>query len=139
MYSPFHRFYLALQKEMDAKAEPLRCTIRAALATTSPALRQLATLDAALDKILSERERRLLSTVPALLEKRFKQLCNAHQQTLARTGAVDDPATWMQMGGWLACFRDDLRGVVLAEWDVRLQPAMGLVEAFSNEVNGQHE
>ena len=139
MYSPFHRFYLVLQKEMDTKAEPLRCTIREALASASPALKQLATLDAALDKILSERERRLLSTVPALLEKRFKQLCNAHQQGLVRTGAADDAATWMQMGGWLARFRDDLRSVVLAEWDVRLQPAMGLVEAFSNEVNGQHE
>ncbi|MEO7953018.1 MAG: DUF3348 domain-containing protein, partial [Polaromonas sp.] len=139
-YSPFHRFYLALQREMDARLGPLRATVRDALAAASPALRQLAELDAALDRILADRERRLFGGVPVLLEKRFGQLLKAHQQThqtLAGAGQTDDPATWLQPGAWLAGFRDELLAVLLAELDVRLQPVMGLIEAFSNEVNGQ--
>jgi len=136
MYSPFHRFYLALQREMEAKVGPLRATVRAALTTASPALKQLAALDTALDGILNDRERRLLSTIPVLLQRRFEQLLTAHQQTLVSASQADDSTQWMQPGAWLANFRDELRGVLLAEWDVRLQPAMGLVEALSNEVNG---
>ena len=134
IYSPFHRFYLALQREMDAKVGPLRATVREALAVASPALRQLAALDAALDAIFSDRERRLLSTVPLLLEKRFAQLLKAHQQTLVSAGQTDDQAAWMQQGAWLASFRDESREVLLAELDVRLQPVMGLIETFGNEV-----
>lgn len=137
MYSPFHRFYQAVQRELDTKIGPLRSTVREALASASPALRQLATLDAALDGILSDRERRLFSTVPALLEKRFAHLRNAHQQTLMQVGSIDEPAAWTQPGAWLARFRDELRGILLAELDVRLQPALGLVEAFSNKMNEQ--
>ena len=48
---------------------------------------------------------------------------------------TDDPAMWMRPGAWLANFRDELLEALLAELDVRLQPAMGLIEAFSNEVN----
>lgn len=136
MYSPFHRFYLSLQREIEAKVAPLRAKVREALAAGSPALRQLATLDAALDQILSDRERRLFSTVPALLEKRFAQLRTSHQQKMAHGAKADDPATWMQAGAWLASFRDDLRGVLLAELELRMQLAMGLVEALGNEVNG---
>lgn len=136
MYSPFHRFYLSLQREMEAKVAPLRAKVRDAMTTRSPALRQLATLDAALDQILNDRERRLFSTVPTLLEKRFAQLRISHQQKMANGAKADDPAAWMQPGAWLADFRDDLRGVLLAELDLRLQPAMGLMEALGNEVNG---
>jgi hypothetical protein len=135
IYSPFHHFYVSQQREMDSKVGPLRAMARGALAAHSPPLKQLATLDAALDKILSDRERRLLGTVPVLLKKRFEQLLKLHQQMLARAGQPDDPVTWMRPGAWLANFRDELLEALLAELDVRLQPAMGLIEAFSNEVN----
>jgi len=142
-YEPYHRFYLAHQREMDASLRPLRAKLRAALAKASPALRQLAALDAALDQILSEREGKLLATVPVLLEKRFAQLLEAHRQTLLQkpvdTRQADDPAAWMLPGGWLAGFCKDLQGVLLAELDVRLQPAVGLIEAFSNEANEANE
>lgn len=133
-YSPFHRFYQALQREMDAKVPPLRATVREALVAASPALSQLAALDAALDAILGDRERRLFGVVPVLLEKRFAQLLNGHQQTLVSAGQTDDRAAWMRPGAWLASFRDELREALLAELDVRLQPVVGLIETFSNEV-----
>ncbi len=135
IYSPFHHFYVSQQREMESKIGPLRAKARGALAANAPSLKQLATLDAALEKILSDREHRLLCTVPVLLKKRFEQLLKTHQQMLERTGQPDNPATWMRPGAWLASFRDELREALLAELDVRLQPAMGLIEAFSNEVN----
>jgi hypothetical protein len=137
VYEPYHRFYLAHQREMEVSLRPLRANVRQALAQASATLRQLATLDAALDDILSAHERKWLATVPVLLEKRFGQLFKAHQQALAETpqGQVDDPALWMQAGGWLAVFCQELQGVLLAELDVRLQPTIGLIEAFSNEAD----
>ncbi len=134
MYTPFHRFVLSLQREMESRVGPLRATVRDSVATTSPRLHKLAMLDAALDGIVNERERRVLATVPQLLEKRFKQLLADHQRAVVLCGQTDDLATWMQPGAWLTQFRNELRQVLLGEWDVRLQPVLGLVAAFSNEV-----
>lgn len=134
-YEPYHRFHLAHQRDMEASLRPLRAKLRAALAKASPALRQLAALDAAFEQILGEREGKLLAMLPVLLEKRFAQLFEAHRQMLVDAGQADDPALWLQPGGWLAGFRKDLQGALLAELDVRLQPAMGLIEAFSNEAS----
>lgn len=73
-FLPYQRYYGAHQREMEAALGPLRGTARAALAAHSPQLRQLATLDAVLDKALAERERSLLATVPARLERRYERL-----------------------------------------------------------------
>ena len=136
-YEPYRRLHFAHQREMDLAVRPLRTLVREALSRASPALRQLASLDATLDRILSDRERTLLSTVPSLLEKRFGQLLKAHQQALTESGQVDDAAVWMQPGGWLAGFGKEWQAVLLAELDVRLQPIVGLIEAFSNEASKQ--
>jgi hypothetical protein len=39
----------------------------------------------------------------------------------------------------LANFCRELQGVLLAELDLRLQPAVGLIEALSNEVSKKNE
>lgn len=138
-FAPYQRYYLAHQRDMNASIGPLRASVRAALATSSPALRRLAALDAALDQALGARERSLLATVPQLLARRFEQLHRAH--TLARGDgqAPDDPAQWMQPGGWLAAFCKDMQAVLLAELDLRLEPVAGLMEALGNEVNSNDE
>lgn len=133
-YAPYRRYYAAHQRDMDLSIPPLRVNVREVLAGASPALKKLAALDAALDGILSEREEKLLGTLPLLLKKRFVQLCTAHQQGLVELGRADNPALWMQAGGWLARFCSDLQTVLLAELDVRLQPALGLIEAFNQEI-----
>jgi hypothetical protein len=56
-----------------------------------------------------------------------------HARRRADNEQADDPALWMQPGGWLAGFRKELQDALLAELDVRLQPTVGLIEAFSNE------
>ena len=132
-YEPYRRFYVAHQGEMELAIRPLRGKARQALAQTGGKFRQLAALDGALDKILGARERQLLATVPSLLERRFAQRAGAYQQRLAETGQPDDPELWMQPGGWLADFCNELKMALLAELDLRLQPTVGLIEALSNE------
>lgn len=132
-YEPYRRYYAAYQREMDSDIRHLRVSVREALARTSPALGQLAALDAALDKVLCERENKSLSTVPLLLRKRFEHLFKTHQQALLDTGQTDKPAAWMKEGAWLTRFCDELQTVLLAELDVRLQPTVGLIEALQHE------
>jgi len=139
-YLPYRRYHLAHQREMESGVGQLRAGVRQALARRSPALQRLAAVDAALGKALAERERELLANVPQLLEKRFAQLYEIHRQTLTGTRPADTaetpdtPERWLQAGGWLADFRREMRAVLLAELDLRLQPVAGLIDAFSNEV-----
>jgi hypothetical protein len=132
-FDPYRRYYGAHQREMDSTIRTLRAGVRDVLTRASMSLRHLAALDAALEKVLCEREGKLLSTVPLLLRKRFEHLLKAHQQTLNDNRQVDDSATWMEPGGWLARFFQELQTVLIAELDVRLQPTAGLIEALQNE------
>lgn len=134
-YGPFHRYLLAQQREMELRVGPLRAKAREALGKASPRLGQLAGLDAVFDEALAGRERKLLSAIPALLEKRFAHLLAAHRQALG--DADDDRSAWLRPGGWLARFREELKTALLAELDLRLQPVTGLWEAFGNEVDRQ--
>ena len=45
----------------------------------------------------------------------------------------DDPARWMQPGGWLGRFCAEMQRVLLAELDLRLMPVAGLVAAVDKE------
>lgn len=45
----------------------------------------------------------------------------------------DDPARWMQPGGWLGRFCAEMQRVLLAELDLRLMPVAGLVAALDKE------
>lgn len=132
-YAPYHRFYQAHQRDMELSLQPLRSNLRAALAKSSPKLAKLADLDATLEKILRERESKLLGTVPLLLKKRFTELFKTHQQHSANSPLADNPATWTRADGWLARFCADLQSLLLAELDLRLQPTTGLIEALKNE------
>ncbi len=132
-YEPYRRFYAAHQREMEASLGPLRARVRAVLARCGPALQQLAALDAALDHILCERESKLLTKVASLLQKRFMHLLRTHQQALQTNGQADTPALWTLDGAWLARFCHELQTVLLAELDLRLQPTLGLLEAYLSE------
>jgi hypothetical protein len=136
-YEPYHRYYLAHQRDMDLSVPPLRSRVRERLATMSPALQQLAALDGTFENILSAREAMLLAKLPQILKKRFAHLRKLHQQTLTRTLQVDRPEQWMQPGAWLSCFCNELQTVLLAELDLRLQPTVGLLEALQQEKTKQ--
>ncbi len=136
-YLPYRRFYEAHQRDMEMRIQPLRVNLREALATVSPTLKKLADLDSAFEVILCEREKKLLSTVPGLLKKRFEELFGAHQQRLAETRHPDNPAGWMQAQAWLARFCNELQTLLLAELEFRLQPTVGLIEALTESLNNE--
>lgn len=131
--TPYRRFYSAHQRDMELGIQPLRVNAREAVAKASPRLRKLAELDATFDRILRERESKLLSRIPLLLGRRFEQLFRRHEQALADAGQTDNPATWMQADGWLAQFCGDMQTLLLAELELRLQPAMGLIDALNQD------
>ncbi|WP_334189357.1 DUF3348 domain-containing protein [Noviherbaspirillum sp.] len=132
-YAPYRRFYEAHQRDMDTSIRPLRTNTREALAKASPALGKLAELDAALETILRDRESRLLMKVPSLLRRRFEELFKEHQQRLADAQQADNPTDWMRAGGWLTRFCNDMQTLLLAEVEFRLQPTLGLIEAFKQD------
>ena len=129
-YEPYRRYYQRQQREIDLKIAPLRAKVRTALAGGTAEQRQLASMDAALDKILGVQEARLLAGLPTLLEQRFRHLHTTHQQALAQTGQADPISRWMKPGAWLARFCQDLHSVLRAELELRLQPTLGLLDAL---------
>lgn len=133
-YAPYHRYYVAHQRDMAAAIGPLRARVRAELARRSPALRRLAALDAVMDQALAARERTLLATVPQLLGRRFEQLYEAHRAGREAGAEPDAPERWLLAGAWLATFCTEMQSVLLAELDLRLQTTEGLIEALGNEV-----
>jgi hypothetical protein len=134
---------LELQRQMEMKIAALRVQVRQALSAASPRLHQLAVLDAAMEETLAEREQKLLSTVPALLERRVAQLrkrqrdaaqaAQAAAQADGATSAADTPSTTPSAAEARADFTRHLHEVLLAELDLRLQPVLGLIEAFHGD------
>lgn len=118
-YAPYRERHLELQRQLEMMVAPLREHVRQAVARASARLRQLAVLDAALEETLAAREQALLPAAAALLEPRFRQLRDA-----------GDPH-------WRPAFEQHWRDALLAEVDLRLQPAAGLIEALRNESNRQ--
>ena len=129
-YVPFRRYHQAHQRDMENSVRIVRARVRDGVTAAAPQLQQLVALDAAFEGILIEREARLLATLPSLMEKRFNQLRKVYLQTLP---ADDKPALWMKPGAWLARFCTELQTVLLAELDLRLQPAVGLLEALHHK------
>ena len=132
-FEPYRRYYLAHQRDMDTRIGPLRVQMRDVLAKASPALRTLAALDSVFDGMLNDRESKLLARLPGLLEQRFEQLHQTHQPSTVEAADADTPAPLMPTGAWLTRFGHELQTVLLAELDLRLQPTVGLIEAYNNE------
>ncbi len=112
-FVPFRRRCFGLQQAMEARIAPLRRQLRAGVAALpEAATARLAALDGAMADALAAREQALLAQMPVLLEKHFARL---------RQAAA--PA-------WLATFSRDMQRLLLAELDLRLQPAQGLLDTL---------
>jgi hypothetical protein len=130
-FTPYHRYYLAHQRDMNTAITALRANARKALASRSAAGKQLADLDAAFEKTLAIRERNLLANIPIMLGKRFDQRYAEHCNALSE-GSVDNPALWAEAGSWLEAFCHDAQTMLQAELELRLKPAAGLIAALGN-------
>lgn len=117
-FLPWRRCCFRLQQAMEAAVGPLRARARAVLqaqAAMHPALgtlAALAALDAALASMLAPREQAQLALMPVLLERHFVRL--------AVHGDRSAPSP----------FRHDMQGLLQAELELRLQPALGLLDAL---------
>lgn len=129
-FSPYHRYYLAHQRDMSNAIAALRVNARQALLALGPAQRQLAELDAGFEKVLLVRERKLLAHIPLLLAKRFAERYNEHRTALNERGTDDNPADWTRPGSWLEAFCRDTQAVLLAELALRLKTVTGLISAL---------
>lgn len=120
-FATLRRRYVNRQQAMNAAIEPLRARLRATLVGASAELARLAALDAVMERVLGPRERALLGAVPVLLEKHFDHLRQA------------------AAAGWLDTFGQRMQAVMLAELDVRLQPAEGLLAALNGTRHPSHQ
>lgn len=132
-FAPHGARYLAAQKQIEARLAALRAQVRSGLTSAAPGVRPLAALDAVMEQVMAPREQRLWATLAGHLERRMAHRRQLHEDMLAATGSVDDPARWKQPGGWLHAFERDLQALLQAEIDVRLQPVMGLLEAAQHK------
>ncbi|WP_043519409.1 DUF3348 domain-containing protein [Achromobacter arsenitoxydans] len=152
-YSNFRQRYLSLQHTMETSIGNLRSRLRGMVAAKNGEMTRLAVVDAIMDRALLPKERALLGAIPKLLQAHFERLRKAEEAALAQAAAdaeaqpadaesaVDAeepagadaaaqaaaPAVGITPGAWLDTFRADMRSVLLAELDVRLQPVEGLL------------
>lgn len=118
----FRQRCLTMQQVMEADIAHLRGRLRGALAATTGDAAQLAPIDAVMERTLGRHERTLLASVPALL--------GAHFERLRRDAQTDTSDAGDASVAWLDTFRNDMQAVLLAELDVRLQPAEALLAAL---------
>jgi hypothetical protein len=118
-YAACRQRHLDLQRQMEQAVGAVRERVRDALGRGSPALRQLAALDAVFERAVGPHEQALLRRVPTVLQRRFDEL------------RQDDADAWP------VHFARDWRDALEAELELRLAPVLGLVEARSKESKKQ--
>ena len=134
-FEPYRRFYQSKQRQMAAAVPPLRLKARGALTDHGPALARLARIDAVLDATLTGYARKGFGAVPGVLEKRFLALWPDRQHSLLSDTPGDDPRDWMKEGAWLHRFCQEMKTLLLAELDARLEPVQGLLMALESAHN----
>ncbi|ANN72119.1 DUF3348 domain-containing protein [Bordetella bronchialis] len=128
-YVIYRQRYLSLQQTMETAIGNLRARLRGLMAGRTPAMTQLAAVDAIMEKALGAREHNTLAAVPGLLETHFHRLRRAEAAALAEA-ENGTAASAVKPGAWLDAFRQDMRAMLLAELDIRFQPVEGLLAAL---------
>lgn len=124
-FGPYRRFYLVQQREIDDQVQSLRTYLRNSLSKMNTSLSQLAALDKAMDDTLLAQTGKLMSAIPSLIEKRFKD-------TLDQSHNIESLE-------WVDQFSRELQALLLAELEFRLLPVIGMVEAVNEEVTTSNE
>lgn len=132
----YRQRYLTLQQIMEGETGRLRARLRKRLAAHGGSRERLAAIDAVMEQTIGVQERALLAPLPGLLATHF---------TRSRSAAVDaggamatgspppvGPATWR------AGFHRDMKQLLLAELDIRMQPALGLLAALRTTTSEAH-
>jgi len=141
-FEPYHRFYLSHQREFEYKIQRLQFRVRDSMSLISTELAQLAALDETIREALLPHTRKNLTMIPKLLGRRFER--HLQEYLTDNTDALEDRQSdqpdeeilrvWTQSGGWLNQFFTEMQKLLLAELELRLQPALGLLEAIDEQV-----
>lgn len=133
-FDQYQRFYLLHQSELDVKTEKIRALVRREISEHSLNLAQLAELDKTLSQSMVIPTRKRFAVVVKILKTRFEQLYSEYCETFKESTCVEQPLSWINEKGWLTQFYAEMQQLLLAEFEVRLQPIIGLVEAYSEEI-----
>lgn len=129
-YEAYRVFYKAQQGHLRIRIQSLQAEVRAQATAMSAEMAKLAVLDEALSDALLTRARLLTSMLPTLLEKRFYHLKQASADEAEQVEGHQLPE-----GGFLQ-ISQEIKMLLLAEMDFRLQPVLGLVEAIHTGQEG---
>ncbi len=133
LFEPYGKFYAGRQRTIDVKVRRLRSDIRRKIAAMSRDLSDLARLDQALEDALANAPQESFAKVPELLEKRFRQSFEGHWDEIPDDPRPQDFEPWTAPDGWISSFCIDMRELLFAELEVRLQPVMGMVESLPRQ------
>jgi hypothetical protein len=123
-FSPYHRFYVAHQREFEYKVRTVHGQVRDLISGLSPELGRLAALDQVLGSTFLARTRKFLTVIPVILGRRFEVLTLSAEQT-RQTEQTED-----SRGEWLEQFCHEMKMLLLAELEFRLLPTLGLIESI---------
>lgn len=137
----YSQFYTARQRELERKCLHLLSFVRDGVAGLSPRLAQLVMVETALGDAITGYDRQCLAKIPKLLEGRFDELRRATELPLtqapesdqAESADQDSQLTQGPTPAWVQQFAVDMRGLLLAELELRLLPVLGLLEAIAEE------
>ena len=133
-FEQYQRFYSLHQSELDFKIEKLRAFIRKHVSRHSLKLAQLAELDKTISKSMATHTRKRFSAISKLIKVRFDQLYTDYVTNTTNDTAKEKPIVWLEDNGWLSKFHSEMQQILLAELEIRLQPIIGLIEAYSEEI-----
>ena len=126
---PYLKFYQQQQSDVDAKVRGLHLRTRQAVAALSVKLARISAIDEALGDALALHSRGYLAVIPQLLQRRLEYL-HQHYQSAVSDGTAADIA-WRNTREQ---YRREAQGLLLAEIETRLLPALGLIEALNEEI-----
>lgn len=147
----YSQFYTARQRELERKCLHLLSFVRDGVAGLSPRLAQLVMVETALGDAITGYDRQCLAKIPKLLEGRFDELrlatelpltkfptteaqtTQAPESDQAESADQDSQLTQGPTPAWVQQFAVDMRGLLLAELELRLLPVLGLLEAIAEE------
>ncbi|KPQ27572.1 MAG: Protein of unknown function (DUF3348) [Marinobacter excellens HL-55] len=125
-FEPYLNAWLLLQRKLAASSRQQRDKVRKAMQAHDQNLARLAELDSVFDHTMAGYTSQCFSHTPKVLEQRFQALQTPPEHSM-ETGTPP--------GDWLHRYCEEAQNLLLAELDVRLEPALGLLEACHNKVN----
>lgn len=127
---PYAQALLTTQRKIAATTRQFRDKVRSVLKDQGQDLARLAEVDAVFDHTMAGYTAQCFSRISTVLEQRFQALETASTPASNSGPGPDD---------WLRRYCEDAQNLLLAELDVRLEPVLGLLEAFHNEISQTHE